>query len=376
MTYKFSISSSKLLCSVAALSLVACGATAAKATSSALAVSAENLHIPTAATKTPPAKVFDLSHWNITLPMDKNRDGKVDSIKVKALKKYSHPDFFYLDENNNMVFTAPNKAATTANSSNTRSELRYMLRGTNTKLSTKGAPNNFTVAANPNADKYGSIGGRMDATLSVNHVSTEAGNPDKAPAYSAVVGQIHAVKYKDTSSGFGYGNEPIKIYYKKFPNHETGSIFWTYELNLAKDDPKRRDIAYPVFGNTWENPADPGAQGVALNEEFSYTINVHENTMYLTFSNARLGTKTYQKSLVSQRDAYGNIEPDANKFGYAVDSNYFKAGIYNQCSTSNKDGFWYAGCPGTGKWEEDKANGHYAQATFTKLVVGPSTPPE
>ena len=25
-----------------------------------------------------PGKVFDLSHWKITLPMDKNRDGKVD----------------------------------------------------------------------------------------------------------------------------------------------------------------------------------------------------------------------------------------------------------------------------------------------------------
>ena len=38
-------------------------------------------------------------------------------------------------------------------------------------------------------------------------------------------------------------------------------------------------------------------------------------------------------------------------------------------------GSWFAGCAGTGDWEEDKANGDYAQATFSKLVVGPSTPP-
>jgi len=93
-----------------------------------------------------PAEKFDLSHWNITLPMDANRDGKVDSVSIKAIQNYSHPDFFYLDENDHMVFTAPNKAATTANSSNTRSELRYMLRGNDTRIKTKASGNNFTVA--------------------------------------------------------------------------------------------------------------------------------------------------------------------------------------------------------------------------------------
>ena len=329
-----------------------------------------------AVSKMVPAEKFDLSHWNITLPVDRNRDGKVDSVSVKKLQKYEHPDYFYLNDEGHMVFAAPNKGTTTKNTSNVRSELRYMLRGTNTRIKTHSAPNNFTVAVNPNADKYGSIGGRMDATLTVDHVSTEAGNREKATAYSVVVGQIHAVKYKDTSSGFGYGNEPIKIYYKKLPEHDTGSLFWTYELNLAKDDPKRRDIAYPVFGNTWKILNDPGDQGIALGEEFSYTVNVYKNNMHLTFTNDRLGTKTYVKSLISQHDAYGEINPDANKFGYAVDSNYFKAGVYNQCSTSTKGGFWSSACPGTGNWETDKANGHYAQATFSKLTVGPATPPE
>jgi len=216
----------------------------------------------------------------------------------------------------------------------------------------------------------------MEATLHVDHVAKRAGDPSKKPAYSAVVGQIHAVKYDDTSTGFGYGNEPLKIYYKKFPNHETGSIFWNYERNLAKSDPKRTDITYPVFGNTWENLADPGAQGIALGEEFSYVVNVHNNTMHLTFMNARLGTKSYSINLANNIDAYGKVDADDNKFGYAVDSNYFKAGIYNQCSTKGGDGFWYAACPGTGDWEIDKANGDYAQATFKRLVVGPSTPPE
>ena len=85
-----------------------------------------------------PADKFDLSEWNITLPMDKNRDGKPDSVTVKKIQKYEHPDFFYLDENGYMVFAAPNKAATTKNTSNTRSELRHMLRGKNTSCDELG----------------------------------------------------------------------------------------------------------------------------------------------------------------------------------------------------------------------------------------------
>lgn len=323
-----------------------------------------------------PADAFDLSHWNITLPADKNKDGKPDSISVKKLQKYAHPDFFYLDDQNRMVFASPNKATTTKNSSNTRSELRHMLRGKNTRIKTHAAANNFAVRARKDSDKFGSVGGRLDAILHVDHVARRAGNSETKAAYSAVVGQIHAVKYESTASGFGYGNEPLKIYYKKFPDHETGSVFWNYERNLAKDDPNRTDIAYPVWGNTWENAEDPGKKGIALGERFGYTVNVHENTMYLTFTNATQGNVKYAINLANNKDAYGKIDPLDNPYSYGGDSLYFKAGIYNQCSTKTGGGTWYAGCSGTGDWSVDKANGDYAQATFSALTVGPSMPPE
>lgn len=322
-----------------------------------------------------PADKFDLSHWNITVPLDKNKDKKADIVTVKKIQKFSHPDYFYLDENGGMVFASPNKAQTTKNSSNTRSELRYMLRGKNTGIKTHSAANNFAVQARKDSDKFGSVGGRMDATLHVDHVAKRAGNKSTKAAYSVVVGQIHATKYDSTKSGFGYGNEPIKIYYKKFPGHDKGSVFWNYERNLAKKDKNRKDIAYPVWGNTWENSADPGAAGVALGDEFSYTINVHENTMHLTFSSPGRKTVNYSINLANNVDAYGQVDELDNKYSYGGDSLYFKAGVYNQCSTKKGGGDWYAGCPGTGDWEVDKANGDYAQATFTKLVVGQSTPP-
>ena len=194
---------------------------------------------------TVPAEKFDLSYWNLTLPQDDNRDKKPDTVTVKGLKKYSHPDFFYLNEDDHLVFAAPNKANTTKNSTNTRSELREMLRGTNKRLKTSGAKNNWAVEARNGSDQFARIGGKLEATLRVDHVARNAGSPDRKPAYSAVVGQIHAVKYENTSSGFGYGNEPIKIYYKKWPGHETGSVFWNYERNLANTGPRRNHNPYP-----------------------------------------------------------------------------------------------------------------------------------
>ena len=123
-----------------------------------------------------------LSHWNITVPIDKNKDGKADIVPVKKLKKYAHPDFFYLDDQGRMVFASPNKAQTTKNSSNTRSELRYMLRGKDRRIKTHSAANNFAVEARKDSDKFGSVGGRMDATLHVDHVALRAGDweEDKA----------------------------------------------------------------------------------------------------------------------------------------------------------------------------------------------------
>jgi len=322
-----------------------------------------------------PASEYDLSHWNITLPVDLNRDGKVDSISVKDIKKYSHPDFFYLNDENHMVFVAPNKGALTKNTSNTRSELRYMLRGKNKKIKTNHALNNFAVQANYNSDKFGSVGGKMQATLQVDHVALNANNPDKKPAYSVVVGQIHAVKYKGSDSKFGYGNEPLKIYYKKWPHHKTGSVFWNYERNLPKNDSNRRDISYPVWGQGWDIKDDPGAMGVALGEEFSYSVNVHKNIMYLTFESDGKPTIRHQINLANNVDANGKVDELDNPYAYGGDSLYFKAGAYNQCTVKHDPQFWSTGCEGTGDWAKDKANGDYTQVAFSRLVVDKSSAP-
>ncbi|MFA3789902.1 polysaccharide lyase family 7 protein [Aliiglaciecola sp. SL4] len=320
-----------------------------------------------------PATKFDLSNWSITVPVDMDINGKIDEIDVAEIQSYMHPNFFFLDENGGMVFATPNKAITTASSSNTRSELRQTFRGMNKKIKTKAPGNNFALAAHPLASEFASIGSKIDATLKVDHVALRAKNPNTPAAYSVVVGQIHATKDDKVISknqGFGWGNEPIKIYFKKWPNHQTGSVFWNYERNLPKTDPDRTDIAYPVWGNTWENPNEPGDAGIALGEEFSYRINVYENTMYLTFSAKGKDDVKYQINLANNVDAYGKVDKKDNPLGYAGDAHYFKAGAYNQCSTKDQaDSLWYAGCLGTGDWEADKSNGDYTQVTFSQLTL-------
>ena len=322
-----------------------------------------------------PADKFDLSEWNITVPIDKNKDDKPDTVSVKKIQNYSHPDFFYLNENGDMVFTSPNKALTTPNSTNTRSELRHMLKGTSGRFKTQSPRNSFTVKSNPISDKFARVGGKMEATLKVEHVALRAKYPNKAPAYSVVIGQIHATKWDKKVQGFGWGNEPLKIYYKKWPQHDTGSVFWTYERNLPKDDPNRTDIAYPVWGNIWTDANDPGANGIALGESLSYVVNVHEDVMYLSFSAEGHETVEYKINLANAVDANGKLDKYDHPYGYTLDWNYLKAGAYNQCSTKDDPGFWYAACPGTGNWEEDKANGDYVSVAFSRLVVGESTEP-
>jgi len=326
-----------------------------------------------------PGDYFDFKFWKLTLPLDANNDGKVDEIGVRALADYSHLDFFYLDERRNLVFTAPNKAKTTSGSSNTRSELRQMLRGRNTRVGTHDPKNNFSIRAHKGYRRFATVGGQMEATLKVLHVARNAANENKKPAYSVVVGQIHADKDQDVineEKGFGWGNEPIKIYYKKWPNHETGSVFWTYERNLPREHPDRTDIAYPVWGNTWENPNDPGAQGISLGQWFNYNINVHKNMMYLTFRTADAAqTVTYEVDLSGNVDPLGNVDSKDNPRGYSGDALYFKAGAYNQCSTLDKDGIWYAGCAGTGDWITDQANGDFASVAFRRIQRSGSVDP-
>lgn len=325
-----------------------------------------------------PAESFDLRHWKLTLPVDDDGDGKVDEIDVRALQDYAHPDFFFLDDNGFLVFSAPNRGVTTANSTNARSELRQMFRSTNTDIGTHSPKNNFALAAHPRAGRFADIGGQLEATLRVLHVPGNAKYPDRPPAFSVVVGQIHAIRNEALNRrGFGWGNEPLKIAYKKWPGHETGSVYWAYERNLAANDPDRTDIIYPVWGNGWDDPTDPGANGIALGELWNYNVNVYRNRMFLTFRTTDpSNTVRFEIDLSDDVDAYGKIDDKDNPNGYSGDALYFKAGAYNQCSTRDEPSFRYPACAGTGDWAVDEANGDYASVAFQRILLTRASAPD
>ncbi|CAM3144085.1 polysaccharide lyase family 7 protein [Vibrio rarus] len=295
-----------------------------------------------------PAQNFDLSKFKLNTPRDDDkaeRAGKVMEIYKSMLNDksapFSDPEWFYTDPvTGAMVFTAPNKAMTTPNSKNARSELRAML------ADDYATPkNNFTIASTKDAEKYGAIGGHMSATLAVDWVST-SGDYKKNGAFATVIGQIHASH-----------NEPLKIVYRKLPGHEYGSVYWNYETNAKGDEYKfRHDISTDVFGQSGlrQGAAEP-TDGIKLGEIFSYDINVTGDIMHLTFVKnpgaANKEVKTFDINL-----AKGHVDGDKYDQGYANDYLYFKAGNYNQCNTGSTK------CTNKGL----KA-GDYAQVSFYKL---------
>ena len=297
--------------------------------------------------------------WRITLGSGAHED---------SLVGYRDEAYFYTatDETDWVVYKTPNAGGTTRNSSNTRTELRQV------------------------AEWTPETGGKLTGTLKVMHVST-TGDARVSAAFSTVVGQIH--------SSEGHENEPVKIFYKKFPGHAKGSVFWNYEINTAGDNAKRWDFSTPVWGHDFsvvgpsaDLPPQEPTDGIELGEEFSYEINVFEGVMYLTFVSDGHETKTFAKSLVaSEYTTYSGIPQQVQTvFGstgqdgtersnaYQGELQYFKQGAYNQANGKEPalNRVWNTGSETyDGSLTRQYANGSYAEVWFRTASVGPGTAP-
>jgi poly(beta-D-mannuronate) lyase len=272
-----------------------------------------------AANEAAPSSKFDLLGWTLSVPVDEDGNGKSDQIMEKELSSgYSHPDFFYLAEDGGMVFKSPVKGAKTSkNTTYTRSELRGMLRRGDTSLNLKGVTrNNWVFSSAPAKDiaAAGGVDGTMDATLAVNHVTTTG------KAYQVgrvVIGQIHA-----------NDDEPVRIYYRKLLGNTKGSLYYAHEPREGKE------IWVEMVGSKSDTAKDP-IDGIALNEKFSYRIEVVGNTLTVTLM--RPGKADIVRSTDMSHSGY-------DQSGQYM---YFKAGVYNQNKSGQPD--------------------DYAQATFYKL---------
>ena len=225
-------------------------------------------------------------------------------------------------------------------------------------------------------------GGKLTATLKVQHVST-TGHADISSSYAVVVGQIH--------SGEGHENEPLKIYYKKFPGHTKGSVFWNYEINTLGDNSGRWDFSTAVWGYDFSvdgtdattEPEEP-KDGIELGEEFTYEVNVYKGMMYLTFTSENHPTVKFAKNLlksdfstkadipqqVIKRYATKRIVSEERPNAYAGEINYFKQGAYNQANGKSTKSEIY-----NGDISKQYQNGSYAEVWFKGATVGESTNP-
>ena len=310
--------------------------------------------------KHPSDVISSMDEWKILLG---------DGTHVDNLVNYSNDQFFYThkeDATDWVVFKTPNSGVTSKNSSNTRSELHQK------------------------AEWLPKTGGKLNASLKVQHVST-SGDARVAASYCVVVGQIH--------SGEGHENEPIKIFYKKFPGHTKGSVFWNYEINTEGSNDKRWDYSEAIWGYDMsvvgpspnEYPEEP-KDGIALGEEFSYEINVFEGIMYLTFKSKNHKTIQFTKNLIKTdyatssdipqqtRELFGPIGRDgverANSFEGELQ--YFKLGAYNQTNGKSPESniVWCAGAETYGgDIPKQYDNGCYTEVWFKEARLAEGTKP-
>ncbi|MDA8692989.1 polysaccharide lyase family 7 protein [Saprospiraceae bacterium] len=312
----------------------------------------------------------DIQYPSDVIPfMDKFKILNGDGSQSNNLVNYKKDGFFYAENDGKsdwVVYKTPNSGTTSKNSSNTRTELHQK------------------------EDWVPTTGGKLTGTLKVMHVST-SGDARVAASYSVVVGQIHG--------GDGHENEPFKLFYKKFPGHERGSLFWNYEINTKGSNDKRWDYSEAIWGydmsvvgtDADSYPEEP-KEGIALGEEFSYEINVYKGIMHLTFKSPGHKTVRFTKNLIKTDFAsLSDIPEQTQKLfvpigrdgveqetAYAGSEMYFKQGAYNQTNGKKPETnmVWSTGADiYGGDIEKQYANGDYTEVWFRDATVGPGTAP-
>lgn len=295
-------------------------------------------------------------HWKLILG---------DGSNAGIANNFENKDFFYTendDSGNWVVFKSPNGGDTHGTSNNTRTELAQIKKWYPAKADDK-----------------------LTATLKVMNVSA-TGDARVASTHSVVVGQIHSADKHE--------NEPLKIFYKKFPGHTKGSVFWHYEINTAGEDNSGRwDYSSAVWGNDFSvvgptkntYPEEP-EDGIAFGEEFSYEIIVQEGIMSLKFMSEGHETKTFTKNIIASeysttadipqqtQDLFVPIGQDGveRELAYTGEGCFFKLGCYNQTNGKSPDvnKNWCSGAETHGgdinKQYED---GNYAEVWFKTASI-------
>ena len=267
---------------------------------------------------------IELDDWYLSIPSDEDGNGKSDSIKeIELAAGYTHPEYFYTSVDGGIVMRSPSRGFKTSTNTNyVRVELREMLRRGNTSIgSTQGVnANNWVFGHAPTLAQAnaGGINGELNVTLAVNQVTT---NGENYQIGRVIIGQIHA-----------NDDEPIRLYYRKLPNNSKGAIYFAHEPRTGNE------VYVEMIGsrdNSTSNPAD----GIALDEKFSYTINASDALLTVTI------TREGKDDVVATYDMTGSQYEDPDQYMY------FKVGVYHVNNSS----------------DPSSDTGQFAQATFYEI---------
>lgn len=256
---------------------------------------------------------IDLLDWYLNIPTDEDNSGTSDSIFENALAAgYTNSEYFYASSDNGIVMRSPSYGfKTSANTSYVRVELREMLRRGNTSISTQGVNKNNWVFGSASASGQaaaGGVDGQLRVTLAVNEVTTTG---ETFQVGRLVIGQIHA-----------NNDEPVRLYYRKLPNNTNGSLYFAHESRVKDSSGDNIETFVDLIGSRSSSASNP-ANGIALDEKFTYIITVTSNLLNVTIS----------------REGKPDVSADYDMSQSLYDANgqyhYFKVGVYHLNNSSN-----------------------------------------
>ncbi|MBZ9611654.1 polysaccharide lyase family 7 protein [Rheinheimera maricola] len=260
---------------------------------------------------------IELIDWYLSIPTDEDNSGTADSISETDLADgYTNSEYFYASADGGIVMRSPSYGfKTSANTAYVRVELREMLRRGDSSIRTQGVNKNNWVFGSASAQGRtiaGGFDGDLSVTMAVNQVTTTGENFQIG---RVIIGQVHA-----------NDDEPVRLYYRKLPGNERGAIYFAHESRVKNSDGDNIETYVDMIGSRSNSAANP-LDGIALNETFSYRINV--NVSLLTVTLSREG----------KADVVANYDMSESRYAEDGQYHYFKVGVYNVNNSSNAEEF-------------------------------------
>ena len=266
-----------------------------------------------------PWENFDLSDWGLDTPAPRANDicraVRINEDEWDTFRESISSDYFFTHTDGGMRFVSPVGGVTTSSSCTSgfpRTELREQLRAGDRSISTTGVTrNNWALGYQPANSGHGGRNGRLAATLRINQVTT-TGDEDRLHPGRTIIGQIHALS-----------DEPARLYYRKCPDAEFGSIYLEHEIRDGSD------VTFNLIGSELCDGNGP-SNGIRLDELFSYEI-INDD--------ADISVIIRRGDIDGPIIASVTLNMDDENSGYDLENEwmYFKAGLYTQNNTGDND---------------------------------------